>query len=334
MNHSSNKEARESFDGLKRFFQKAKGPIVVMATLVVLFFLLKDFNLVLLADSFKHSRKFVLIYSTATMAALSLAFSALRLRQTLKILGHNIGFKEAFKINMSILPASKLSPANSGDMARSFFLKGKVSFMANTGGIFFERSFDVLILSVISLVGSFILKNPVGLLTSGGVMTVSLTFFYIIGKNSFFAKLITKSNKADKFCRIFKLFFAQPKMFFGIFLYTLMIWSTALFYVKFLFYSFGQNISFLEISSLQPIVSFASFVPITVSGIGLREMAMLKLYSGLSPEYVILSVGFAYSFLGAFVLPLLGTPFMYNFIRSKKAAKNEQNQSFHNSAGI
>ena len=36
MNHSSNKEARESFDGLKRFFQT--GPIVVMATLVVLFY--------------------------------------------------------------------------------------------------------------------------------------------------------------------------------------------------------------------------------------------------------------------------------------------------------
>lgn len=318
------KETQKNVGGLKRFFRKARWPVVILATLAMLYFLLKDFDMYLLAETFKYSRKFVLILSTAAMIVFSLIFPVLRLRQTLKILNHDIGFAEAFKINMAILPVSKLSPANSGDMARSFFLKGKVSFMANTGGIFFERAFDVLVLSMISLVGSIIIKNTPSLMISGGVMAVSLLFFYLMGKNRFFSGLATKSKRIENFQRVFSLFFDRPKMFLGVFLYTLAIWATALIYVKFLFYSFGQNITFLKIASLQPIVSFASMLPATISGIGLREWAMLKLYSGFSPEHVILSVGFAYSFLGAFVLPLLGTPFMYNLIRNKKAAKNEQ----------
>lgn len=327
-------ETQESAGGLKRFFRKARGPVVIIATMAVLYFLLKDFDMALLVETLKSSHKFTLMFSTVAMIVFSLAFPALRLRQTLKILGHDIGFAEAFKINMAVLPASKLSPANSGDMARSFFLKRKVSFMANAGGIFFERAFDVLTLSIISLTASLIAKNTFGLLISGGTTAVSLIFFYFIGKNRFFARLATKSKRAGNFRHIFSLFFERPGMFLSVFLYTFAIWATALIYVKFLFYSFGQNITLLEISSLQPIVSFASMLPATVSGIGIREWAMLKLYSGLSLEHITLSVSFIYSFLNAFVLPLLGTPFMYNFLRSKKAAKNEQNQSFHNSAGL
>lgn len=328
------KETQENAGDLKRFFRRARGPIVILTTMAVLYFLLKNFDMALLAETFKSSHKFALIFSTATMIVFSLVFPALRLRQTLKILGHDIGFVESFKINMAVLPASKLSPANSGDMARSFFLKRKVSFMANAGGIFFERAFDVLVLSLISLSANLVARNTLGLLISGGMTAVSLIFFYLMGKNHFFVGLATKSKRIENFRRIFSIFFDRPGMFLGVFLYTLAIWTTALIYVKFLFYSFGQNITLLEISSLQPIVSFASMLPATVSGIGIREWVMLKLYSGLSPKHVILSVGFAYSFLNAFVLPLLGTPFMYNFLRSKKAAKNEQTQSFHNSAGL
>ena len=79
--------------------------------------------------------------------------------------------------------------------------------MANTGE-FFERSFDVLILSVISWLAAYI----IGRFTDKWRCYDCFAYVFILLGKIVFPKLITKSNKAVNFAA-FSNSFAQPKMF-------------------------------------------------------------------------------------------------------------------------
>ena len=62
-----------------------------------------------------------------------------------------------------------------------------------------------------------------------------------------------------------------------------------------------------------PLVILLANLPVTVSGIGTREVGMLLLFANYGRAETLAAAGLLLSFVGPVLLVLLGTPFVSNF---------------------
>jgi len=124
-----------------------------------------------------------------------------------------------------------------------------------------------------------------------------------LGANQRWAERLTNFNRA------FETLLKNPRSFLLIGFYSLLAWLVVLICFKIFFYAYGADISFLYLVSAQPIIIFLGLLPVTVSGIGIRESAMLYFYHDIVSNSAILVAGLSYSFLAAVFLPILCLPF-------------------------
>ena len=303
--------------------KKIKIFIAPAITLLALYIIFKNLDISSVVEIVKNSDKSILIISSALTLMMVIFFLSLRLKETMAILGCNLKYKEILKIYLAILPASKLSPANAGDFIRSYYFKDKVSPSIMTGTVFFERLIDILVISAMAIISGVIIQSKLSFLLGGFGLLASLVFFFLF-KKSFFLKnkIIGKEwkifDKLSKLSIVFNSSMKNKKVFLKIFLYTFLNWLSVMFYIALIFYALGSKVSILSITAFQPIVSYASFVPITVSGIGARESVMLFLYGNMVPAPTILSAGLIFSLFTAFLMPLTGLPLMHKIIKKKQ----------------
>lgn len=289
-------------------------------TLLALYIIFKNFDVLPVLDIIKNSKKLVLIFSTIIALILTIILPSYRLKETMAILGCNLKFKETLKIYLAILPASKLSPANMGDFIRSYYFKDKVLPSIVAGGVFFERIVDILIISLMAMISGALLWLKLPFLLGVGGVLLTLIFFFVI-KNGFFVKnnSIGKKGKiAEKLFNISVVFNASLKNKLAtvkILLCTTLSWLTVMFYIKSIFYALGSKVSLLYITAFQPVVSYTNLIP-TISGVGMRESAMLFFYGNIAPAPIILSVGLILSFFNIAILPLTGLPLMHRIIKN------------------
>lgn len=300
--------------------KKTRKFIAPFVTILALYIIFRSLDIASVMDALKNSNKLVLILSSGATLILVILFLSLRLKEAMSILGCKLKFKEALKIYLAILPASKLSPANTGDFIRSYYFKNSIRPSIAAGSVFFERVADILIISLMAMISGAILWSKLSFLLGGAGVLISVTVFYIFKKN-FFIKIRTdetKSGLLEKMLNISVVFNASLRHKYStlkILLYTLLNWLTVMFYIALIFYALDSEVSILSITAIQPIVSYASFIPITISGIGARESMMLFLYGDLIPYHIILSAGLIFSLFTAFILPLTGLPLMYKIIK-------------------
>jgi hypothetical protein len=107
----------------------------------------------------------------------------------------------------------------------------------------------------------------------------------------------------------------NPRLLLPIIATTFVAWFLVILYIKLTFLAFDVNVPLLPIIAFQPLVTLVSLLPITIWGVGTREIAMLILFQGFASGSVILAVGVTYSFVGAVRLPLLFVPLTYKTIR-------------------
>lgn len=301
-------------------FKKIRIFIAPAITLLALYIIFKNLDIVPVLNIIKSSKKTVFIFSTIIALILTIIFPAYRLKETMTILGCNLRFKDILKIYLAILPASKLSPANAGDFIRSYYFKDRILPSVVAGGVFFERVIDVLIISIMAMISGALLwlKLPFLLGTAG--IAVTLIFFFLLKKGLFIKNngIGRKGKVAKKLFNISIVFNASLKnkpAILKILLYTTLSWLTTMFYIKSIFYALGGNVSLLSITAFQPVVSYTSLIP-TISGVGVRESAMLFFYGGIAPAPIILSVGLILSFFNIALLPLTGLPLMHKIIKN------------------
>lgn len=311
---------------LKEMVKKIKIFIAPAITIIALYFIFKNFDILSIIEILKNSDGLILITSSVLTLALVILSLSLRLKETMVMLDHKLRYKEVLKIYLAILPASKLSPANAGDFIRSYYFKNNVSPSIVAGTVFFERLIDILVISTMAIISGIIIQSKLSFLLGCFGFSASLVFFFLF-KKSFFLKNKGVGekwkilDKLSKLSVIFNSSLKNKKAFLKILLYTLLNWLSVMFYIALLFYALGSKVSILSITAFQPIVSYASFIPITISGIGARESAMLFLYGDIVPAPIILSAGLIFSLFSAILMPLTGLPFMHKIITAKQ---NEQ----------
>ena len=149
----------------------------------------------------------------------------------------------------------------------------------------------------------------------------SLLILIIIGLIIYGSKIKINNKKwklmAENFFLAKKIIINNPKLFIISMLCSITPWLIIIICVKIFFLAFATDLPLLTILVTQPIAIFLGLIPITFSGVGVRESAMLYLYSSIAKESVILAVGLTYSIVAVIFLPLICLPFLIKILKTK-----------------
>ncbi len=294
--------------------------IALTITLSILIFLILKINPGQLLELYHHSHKGLLILTSIILLSSPLIM-VLRWKTVLNVLGLKAGFIETAKIYFANYPLSKITPSNSGDIVRAFYLGDRFSASKQLGGVLAERLFDIAALSLFSLIGAIATNlKPVIWLASGAILTIFI-FFLIAPKIK--TNLKAKWNKRiEDFFYFFKILIHNPRALVLIAAYTLFVWLIIFIHIKLSFLAFNSSVPFFSIISIQPIVVFVGLLPFTLAGLGAREPAMILLFANFAPAATSLAVGLTYSFVGQILASIICLPFLY--LAWKKIYRNRE----------
>lgn len=227
-------------------------------------------------------------------------------RQILKDIGCEISLKEAITIFWGTIPISQFLPLRSGELLKAVYLKRKKNFSLQKG------------------TSSLILDNTIDLTILLSISTISLIFFeiylpisvyqwiFFMGAIIFILFIISRKVPHDIFHAL-KVVKIKKVVLLGF--YSLLSWGMAFIGDYLLFKSLGIEIPFYSVFAIMPIILLIGFIPITISGLGTREAAIIFFFSKYASTEALLSVGIL-MVLTQIILPVaIGLIFMKKLVK-------------------
>ncbi|MCA9726565.1 MAG: flippase-like domain-containing protein [Candidatus Eisenbacteria bacterium] len=275
------------------------------------------FVFVLLSTRLDYGRvRQVLVTANRPLIALAFAvtilfptFSALRWKRMLRALGYHISFREGCDMIMAAWPMGTITPSKTGDFVKAYYLKGRVPVRLVLGSVLAERTVDILVLLALALVGCLAFHRPRLALLAGGGLVAGLVAIAVLLK----ARLPIPAKFADKaegVLRSLRLLAESPSLLAEVVLYTVLNWMASVTQLYLCYVALGQPVPFgLAIGAL-PLAIFVGLLPLTLSGMGTRDSAIIVLFQGFASPEVSLGVGLLYTLFGYWIPSVLGLPFL------------------------
>lgn len=245
-------------------------------------------------------------------------------------LGYSFSLEEAIFIKFGSYPIKAISPLKTGDLIRAVYLKKQKGIPFSMGAISLYFNFILNLLVLIILMSSgylFFNRNlfHIVLFYSGLLLlfTCVIIFFGIIER--FIIYVARKVNL--RFYNSIELLFNFFKKFTlkdisVLFFYSIALWACELFVFFILFKATGLNIPFRAIMVFVPLTILISNLPVSFSGLGTREAAILFWFSGFGAKERLLSVGILVSFVNIFLPLIISLFFIKDFLKCLYSAPN------------
>jgi len=256
----------------------------------------------------------------------------------------SISISESMQFIFACSPLNLFLPAKSGSFAKAFFMKekGYLDSKPVFSMVFYERFSDVAALSFI-FVFSFLLTPNVNVLTIAVLVATSFFLILYLGihvATMTFLKQKILLAKYEK-VRVVRILYGalntvfdyitqvkkQKKRLLMINFISVMIWANSIiqfvFFFKMLRFQVPISTIFLNI----PCAIFIGLLPISISGIGTRDAAIIYLFKGFLSYNEAVSIGILSVF--RYVLPaLIGLGFFNKLIFAKKTFSEEKTENY------
>lgn len=242
-----------------------------------------------------------------------------RWRRVLGLLGCSLPFKKAIFIVISCKPIKFLLPLRLGNLFKIAYIRRYLQFGRGLSSILFDNILDktgILFLLCMGMVFGkthfrleiFLILFMVGMGLIFGSEAVLSTFWRCLYK---------KQSKLYDFLRQTLSSFKEIPISnrFKLLSYSTFIRIFSLFSSYLLFKGFGLEIPIYKIFAFIPIVLILSEIPITLSGLGIREASVVFLFLGCGSKEEVLSVGIMLSFVERIFPAIIGLFFLRPFMK-------------------
>lgn len=235
--------------------------------------------------------------------------SANRWKLFLKQVSINESISSLIKINMISIFQGLILPSSQGqDFMRIFYIEKRHPENRGYAGatIIIERMIGFVVLCIMSLSFSIFFvefPNRKVILLVLGIITIVLFLIITLFLNKEYCERISKKNFSNKYIsKVFSYlnklyraiaYFPYRKVLFSSILLICIFQLSTITVVYFIFKACGYNIPLYQHISIYPIISILSMLPITISGLGIREGFFVYFYSHLgisSDSLVIMSL--------------------------------------------
>jgi len=281
----------------------------------------------------------VLLVSLAALTALvSVAIKSLKWKMVIGLYDKDYSLASAMKSWLMGFSLSMATPARLGDLSRAYYLKARIGLGKGLVTVVVDRAVDMSVLFLLALLGFL---NLVSMLSQqqGLIMAVSALFalflaaIYLSTRKRLaalilrpFIRLVPARHRGEVSSTFHDFYRSlghvrSGKMTMEIaILLGVLAWLVTVLEYYFLALSLDLGISYLFLLSIMPVVVLLDMLPVSFSGIGTRDAALIFFFSLISigKEYAvsfsILVFLFSYAFLG-----LIGAAFM---LRERAASSN------------
>ncbi len=236
--------------------------------------------------------------------------AAFRWRRMLASLGYSVSLRECFNMIMAAWPMGTITPSKSGDLMKAYYLKDRIPPALVVGSVLAERTMDVLCLLALALVGCLAFQRyGLALLAGAGLAAGVLALVIML---RFRLPLPGKlRGKAEPMLRSLRLISRSPSLLGWVILFTVLNWFASILQVALAYLALGTPVPLFFTAGALPLAIFVGLLPLTLSGMGTRDSAMMVLFAPYAPANVSLGVGILYSLFGYWLPALVGLPFLH-----------------------
>jgi len=248
----------------------------------------------------------------------------------------DVPFLEAIKINLIGSFYGFVTPSKVGSVMRSEYLKKYTNNKLGKGisNFVLDKTLDLCSIFILVAVFSFIFKEifSVSIFYYSIILLIilSLGFFIFIKKERskkilriIYKKLIPERLK-EKARHGFNSFYEDmpKKRYFSLFfLVNIINWIVSYSILFFVGRAIGIEVSFFYFLAILPIATLIAQIPITVSGLGIREITLIGLFGLFGIEAaIVFSMSIIGLFIGGIIPALIG--FIFSLTNKKKEIYN------------
>jgi len=218
-----------------------------------------------------------------------------------------------------------VTPGKLGNAMRVAYLRKYTSTSKGMANFMIDKVLDVLSLfSLAIILGFFVLREQINLLIFNYllffffVFIVLLLLLYKKERSKFFLRFVYKrlipkkmKGKAKLAFDSFYESFPKKKDLISILALNLSAWVINYCAVYFVALSIGIEINFLYFIALYPIATLVAQIPITISGLGTRELTLISLFGLFGIEAVkVFSMSLISIFIMAVIPSIIAIPFI------------------------
>lgn len=243
----------------------------------------------------------------------------------------NSSYFSVLKVVMAGTVFNLFLPSKLGDFSRIIFSQKELSINKRRifNSVIAEKICDVMALCVVSLVSLIFIDVDYSIKIIILIFSLILFFsFFIIlyldfHKFKLFELILNKFSKLKEVIDDARSLKKEVKYnnisFIKIFCVSIFYWYIVLFQIYLFFLMLNAKISILVVIVLVPIALFIGMIPITISGMGTRDAALIFLFSKYYPPEIMAGIGILCS-LRYLVGSMIGLPFflLHNFSKQKK----------------
>jgi uncharacterized membrane protein YbhN (UPF0104 family) len=245
--------------------------------------------------------------------------SAWRWKAIMDGLRERLSVREAFTLIMACWPLATFTPSKGSDLAKAYFLRGRIPVSTVLGSVLAERVIDVLTLLGFCLVGSLIfrwgaLALASGLLLGAGILGLALLLLVRL-------PVPTKIRpKVDRLLEALRVLLRRPRLLLWVLVLTVANWLASVVQTWLFYTALDSPVPLGCVLGALPAAIFVGLLPVTLMGMGTRDAALIQLLAGHALAAVSLSVGLLYSLCGYWLPGLFGLPFLRTALSRRSTA--------------
>jgi glycosyltransferase 2 family protein len=218
-----------------------------------------------------------------------------------------------------------ITPSKSGDLMKAYYLKDRAPVSLVVGSVLAERLMDVLVLLLLALIGCLAFARwALAGLAGGSLAAVLLLIFLLLRLRRLIPARF--AEKAEPALLSLRSLAASPGFLGWIVVLTALNWLVSILQMVFSYLALGVHVPLLFAAGALPLAIFVGLLPLTVSGMGTRDSAIIMLFAPFARPDVSLGVGILYSLFGYWIPALIGLPFLQHVLPRKKRARKTDPQ--------
>lgn len=243
------------------------------------------------------------------MTLLAPVIVAVKLWFVLKIIDYPASVARCWSAVLAAVTLNAVLPGRGGDLVRAAFLaEGPGTLGLLVGAVMLERFVDVFTLGLSSLLAS--IGGDAGVVPWIATLACAAAVG-AVGVMSLGHKLPFKADLAERVGRSARQMFRKPGLALALVLVSLASWVNNVVVMGFCLRAVGAELPVVAVARATPIAILAGILPVSVSGIGTRDTALLLLLSDYGQQTQVVAGAFGYTvltswFLAAFGLAALG----------------------------
>lgn len=240
----------------------------------------------------------------------------------LDTLGYRVPALRALHAMLATWPLALVTPARASDLLRGVALRDLVPPFVGAGSVLAEKAIDVQSLCLMTIVGTLLYDLPLAAALAAGLLIAEwCVILVLVRKRELIGRLPLlrrKPEKAEQLLLAFAALLRRPWRLVLAAVSSLMSWTASTAMVYTMLVMTHAEVGIAPTLALWPAGVLAGMVPITLAGMGTRDVAFIYLLrlSGWTPirEGALLASTIGYSMFGTVLLAVIGIPFTVQFV--------------------